>query len=99
MAIQITSLLAYQEALKSLGEKQVKVYNKIKSLGRPVNNRMLSELMDWPINRVTPRVLELRELGLVEEAYTAQDTETKRQSIYWRAVTAIKEVAKQLTLL
>jgi len=47
-------------------------------------NRQIANTIDYEINSVTPRVLELRELGLVEEAFKAKDPKTNRTVIYWR---------------
>lgn len=64
--IQQTSLHAYEDIKHNLGEKQLAVYNALKDL-ESANNKILAKKLGWEINRVTPRVLELRELGLVEK--------------------------------
>lgn len=37
-----------------------------------------------PINSITPRTLELREKGMVEEGIHQTDPKTHRKTIYWR---------------
>ena len=44
-----------------------------------MSNAALSKLLRLPINTVTPRVLELRQLGLVVEAYQDSDGITGRK--------------------
>lgn len=80
--IQKTSLWAYQR-LEKIGRKQKDCYRTIEQLGEASNYDIAQEL-DWEINRVTPRVKELRELKLVEEAYKALHPITDRTVIYWK---------------
>ena len=47
-------------------------------------NRMIAKKLDWDINRVTGRVSELREKGLVEHAGDYKDTETDRTVNLWK---------------
>lgn len=77
-----TSLLAYRQ-LERIGAKQKACYNAIKLLGSAANYDIAKEL-DWDINRVTPRVKELRELNFVEEAYRDMHPITNRTVIYWK---------------
>lgn len=80
---QETSLLAYLGIKPDLGEKQLLVYNMLKDLGS-ANNMILSRKLGWSINRVTPRVAELRERGLViKDSYRVCPI-TKRFTIFWR---------------
>lgn len=53
------------EALtEDLGERQATVYEALLEQGpRGATNAELAELLDWPVNRVTPRVYELRGCG------------------------------------
>lgn len=59
-----TSLLAYAEVLENLGERQEQVFEVIRRL-RSCNNLMIQKELGLPINSITPRVNELRELGVV----------------------------------
>lgn len=47
-------------------------------------NRMIARKLDWDINRVTGRISELREKGLVEYAGDYKDTETDRTVNLWK---------------
>lgn len=48
------------------------------------NNREISEKANLPINVTTPRCLELRSKGVVEEAYKDMDKVTGRVSTFWK---------------
>jgi len=78
---QQTSLLAYAQ-LEKVGVKQKMCYNAIKRLEHAANYDIAKDL-GWEINRVTPRVKELREMGLVQEAYKSMHPITERTVIYW----------------
>lgn len=80
--IQQTSLLAYR-GIKTLGNKQLACQRAIETLGNACNQD-ISEYLNWDINRVTPRVKELREKGIVVEAYRDINPSTDRKVIYWR---------------
>jgi len=60
-----TSLEAYKEALLTINHKQNIVYNTIRHSHRPLCNDDIARKLYWPINRVTPRVKELRDKGLL----------------------------------
>ena len=77
------SLEAYN-SLVGLSDKQRHVFVVVEAFGKPINNRKLSELLGWSINRVTPRVLELREKGLLVEAVSAIDPVTRRKTSFWK---------------
>ena len=49
-------------------------------------NRMIAKKLDWDINRVTGRVSELREKGLVEHAGDYYDSATNRTVNLWKCV-------------
>ena len=49
-------------------------------------NRMIAKKLDWDINRVTGRVSELREKGLVEHAGNYYDSATNRTVNLWKCV-------------
>lgn len=87
MSVQDTSLDAYYGEVKpKLGEKQQRVLNVIRSARRPVCNQEIADWMNQPINTITPRVNELVEKGLVEQAAKEIYPKTNRRVIYWRAV-------------
>jgi len=81
---QQTSILAYRK-LENIGQKQLRCYDTIKSLGKAANYDIAMRL-GQPINTVTPRVKELREMGLVQEAYKDRHPITHRTVIYWEIV-------------
>jgi len=85
MAVEQTSMLAYRTLQRTLGERQARVLGVIGSYAR-LNNREIAEYSGLPINCVTPRVLELRRLGLVEPSIIVTDTVTHRKTITWRVV-------------
>jgi DNA-binding MarR family transcriptional regulator len=67
----------------NLGEKQEQVYNAIEQY-QPVTNRQLSNILRWPINSITGRVKELRDMGLVHKEGSAYDQVTERTVSTWR---------------
>lgn len=84
MSVADTSKAAYAEISYQLGPWQMQVYRLLKRVG-PMNNLEIAEWLDKPINEITPRVHELREKGLVEEAY--KDIGKKGKNVYyWRAI-------------
>lgn len=78
-----TSLLAYQEVLLNLGERQLEVLRCLNKI-QPATNMMIAEELGWSINRVTPRIFELRKLRLVEEDKKDICIITQRLASYWR---------------
>lgn len=90
MTYQQTSLDAYDSIQGTIGQMQLQVYNCIKNLGS-ANNHILSIKLNYPINRITPRVFELREKGLVEQDGIRTDPKTKRKSIFWRIKREVSE--------
>jgi len=51
---------------------------------KQATNRMIAKHLDWDINRVTGRVSELREKGLVEHAGDFYDSATERTVNLWK---------------
>lgn len=59
--VKDTSAKAYREEVApTIGQRQVAVLNAVRRLGEATNSEISREL-GWSINRVTPRVFELRE--------------------------------------
>ena len=83
MSIQQTSLEAYINIAKELGQRQLQVYRILCKI-QPATNCMLSQACMLPINQVTPRIHELRQMGLVTEEKKANCKITGRTAIYWR---------------
>ena len=80
-----TQVDSYKKLVDSgtIGNKQKKVYKTIKSLGQ-ATNRMIANDLGWDINRVTGRVTELVNLGMVSDSGTFKDTETNRTVTLWK---------------
>ena len=57
--IQETSLEAWRAIQEKLSDRQKVVLWAFRSQG-PMTNEEISNFLNWPINYVTPRVLELR---------------------------------------
>jgi len=62
-----TSLEAYRKVLPKIGTRQRDVLEVIRN-HEGITNCEIAEELGWSINRITGRVLELREMGLVEDA-------------------------------
>lgn len=65
MGVALTSKEAYAKIQDKLGDKQFIVFETIRELG-VATNEMIAEHLGWPINRVTGRVSELRNYGVVD---------------------------------
>ena len=63
MSVAITSKVAY-ESIKDLSDKQSQVYDALKELGKATTEEIADHL-GWAINRVTGRVHELANYGVV----------------------------------
>ena len=81
--IRETSILAYHEVIKNLGERQRKVFGVIAENPGLCNLEIASRL-HWPINCITPRVKELRGLGVVGE-YGFVNVNGRR-AISWKVI-------------
>jgi len=81
--IQQTSLDAYESIVHELGDRQLQVYNALKTLG-PSTNKMISAHLKLPINSITPRMLELREMKLVGVAFVSKDG--ARNAVFWKII-------------
>jgi hypothetical protein len=80
---QQTSLAAYQEIQSEIGRKQTYVLIMLKNL-EVANNTILAKKLGWSINTVTPRVLELREKGMITQDSIRDCPITHRKTIFWR---------------
>ena len=78
---QETSKIAYETV--KIGKRQEEVLNILSEI-EDANNQELAILLGWEINRVTPRVKELRDRGLVEESRRSICKLTGRPTIYWK---------------
>lgn len=79
---QDTTLDAYNSIREHLNEKQRKIRYVLQKFG-PMDNEAIARALEWPINTVTPRVKEMRELGdVVEAGYTT--TRSGRKAHLWQ---------------
>jgi len=88
--IQETSLMAYLEIVPSIGAKQRVVFDAICSHNGITNMELATEL-GWSINRVTPRVHELRKIGLVKLKEKRNCNITGRLAMSWEKASNISE--------
>ena len=83
--IRKTQLKSLEALTPTIGMKQKTVYGVIKSKGK-ATNRMIARHLGWDINRVTGRVTELVNRGMVNADGTYFDKETNRTVTLWRAL-------------
>ncbi|MHC1736868.1 MAG: hypothetical protein AB9882_02520 [Ignavibacteriaceae bacterium] len=83
---------SYVNILDKLGSRQKAVYDIIKD-NEPISNEAIAEILDIYPHQVSPRVLELRELGLVEYAGD-EKLDMKRTRSLWQ----LTEPQTQLSL-
>tara|TARA_B100000029_G_scaffold31644_2_gene30147 strand:- start:2863 stop:3120 length:258 start_codon:yes stop_codon:yes gene_type:complete len=84
--IQETSRAAHQSVIDELGPRQEIVFHQLQVSGGCTNEK-LSDLLSLPINQITPRILELREKGLVKKMYE-EPGKSGRMAIVWGVVHA-----------
>lgn len=82
-AVQQTSLFAFKQVKPTLGDRQRIVYEIIKERENITNLEIASEL-GLPINTITPRCYELREMGYVKEWGKRPCKITSRLAIAWQ---------------
>lgn len=82
-SVRDTSLLAYQELEPVLGIRQQTVYAMLQA-GCSMTNMELARALGWSINRVTPRIFELRRLGFVIVKEKRLCHVTGRMAYSWR---------------
>lgn len=74
---------SYAAIMPDIGRRQAQVLAVIGS-HYAISNAGISEELNLGINQVTPRVKELRELGLVEAAGSVLDEKTSRKVTTWK---------------
>ena len=80
---QPTSLFAYINEVKpTLGHRQKTIYEAL-GLRESFTNTEMAAYLDWPINTITPRMKELRKIGLVRCAGTRECKVTGRNVLSW----------------
>jgi len=83
-AIRQTQLDSFNETLKTISDKQATVLNVVKDDLKMATNRMIAKKLNWEINRVTGRVTELVNRGLLVSAGIYKDKETNRTVTLWK---------------
>ena len=68
-----------------LGARQKAVYDCVAEHG-PMSNKQIADKQGVPINCVTGRVKENRDMGFIEEYGTRYDANTNRREIVWEVV-------------
>ncbi len=79
---QETSIESYKLILPELGNRQRQVFDVISKMPN-VCNYEIGVILGLPINSVTPRVKELRDLGLVVCVGTKLDKVSNRNVMIW----------------
>lgn len=79
-----TSLEAFKSIQDKLTERQSDVLEAIEEIA-PATNNMIAEHLGWTINRITPRVKELRMKNKVELSHRGKDI-TGNNANYWQPV-------------
>ena len=85
--IQQTSQLSLIDTIKKgkIGKRQSQVIDLFVGEGYCfLNNRQIAEILNLPINSITPRVNELVKAGRLVEHKKMRDNVTNRLVIYWR---------------
>ena len=93
--LQATSIRAYEDqVVPKLSEMQSAVYRVFKYIPRPdFTDQELNKLLDWGINRVTPRRGELAKKKLIIEAGERRCAVTGSNVTAWRIATPAAKVA------
>ena len=93
--ISDTSRQAYNDIKEQLSDRQRMVFEYVKRLG-PFCNFQIAKGLGWDINRVTPRVKELRDMGLLLD-HGVKLSPTGKNAHFWKALEEFKDF--QLNLL
>lgn len=83
--MQQTSIEAWLTEAKPLAGKNQQKVLKVIQEHSAMCNQDIADVMQWPINSVTPRVLELREAEVIEFSHKDKHPRTGRTVNYWRA--------------
>jgi DNA-binding MarR family transcriptional regulator len=81
---QDTSLWAYNLATQNLAKKQKEVLDTLRYFPDATNAEIAAR-MNWPVNRITPRILELRKMDLVQDAAKRTCKITGSTAHAWKA--------------
>ena len=93
--IQETSLWAYSVATQNLGKKQKEVLDALRFFP-DATNAEIARHMGFAVNRITPRMLELRTMGLVLEAGRRRCKVTGGTAHAWKAKHPVLPPAREV---
>ena len=79
--IQDTSLIAFNKIKNDLPNCRLSVYKALKKLEYATNS-MIAQELGWTINRVTPRINELKKMGLIKISHSSWCPVTKGMAHY-----------------
>jgi predicted ArsR family transcriptional regulator len=82
--LQDTSTAAYDSIRDKLNEKQRVVRRLLLQNPEGLTNEQIARQLSIPINRVTGRIFELREMGVVIDAGTTTSPSTGRRVHVWK---------------
>jgi len=89
---QSTSAESYYKFSKTeLGQRQRQVFDCLKMTG-PLSNREIAKRVGLPINSITGRTKELRDMGAVTDNGTIFDAITNRNVLTWTAIGEMEEM-------
>ena len=63
--MKLTSLLAFEEVIPTLQNREMEVLRVMKKIGKPCNNKMIEQASGLNINEITPRTNQLRKLNVL----------------------------------
>lgn len=89
MGVAQTSFDIFKTEIEpTLGERQNAVLEvmEVMAPAGDSTNTEISEMLGWSINRVTPRIFELRSLGKVGLSQKRLCTITKRRVMAWKLI-------------
>ena len=87
---------SYRSVLKDLSAKQKAVFEILQRGDR--SNSGIASALGWPINRVTPRVFELRQMNVVFPGGVMIDPITNKRVQVWTVKNPSAQMANKLRL-
>ncbi len=86
--LRSTSLKTYRDEVEpTLGARQEAVLNAFSRIAHGFTNSELAAFLEWPINTITPRVKELRDMNILEECCIRECAVTHRRVNCWKVKT------------
>jgi predicted transcriptional regulator len=78
-----TAVQSYYEIISTLSDRRKRVYEALLEI-QPACNLDISERLNLPINRITPRMNEMVGMGIVTEDHRGLCARTGKRVIYWK---------------